>query len=41
MNVDGIPFAHERWAFWGVVGFCVVIGAAVMGWFTIRQWLKD
>lgn len=41
MNVDGIPFAHERWAFWGVVGFCAVIAAAVMAWFTIRQWLKD
>jgi zinc transporter len=41
MNVEGIPFAHTPWAFWGVVAFCCVIGAAVMGWFTFRQWLKD
>lgn len=41
MNVDGIPFAHERWAFWGVVGFCGAIAVAVMGWFSFRQWLKD
>jgi zinc transporter len=41
MNVEGIPFAHTPWAFWGVVAFCGVIGAAVMGWFTFRQWLKD
>jgi zinc transporter len=41
MNVDGIPFAKESWAFWGVVGFCVLIGAAVLGWFAYRQWLDD
>lgn len=41
MNVEGIPFAQTRWAFWGVVAFCVLIGAAVMGWFAYRQWLDD
>lgn len=41
MNVDGIPFAHEPWSFWGVVAFCVVIGAGVMGWFAWKQWLDD
>ncbi|PKP92671.1 MAG: zinc transporter ZntB [Alphaproteobacteria bacterium HGW-Alphaproteobacteria-14] len=41
MNVDGIPFAHERWAFWGVVGFCIAIAVVVMGWFAYRQWLDD
>lgn len=41
MNVDGIPFAHRDWAFWGVVGFCLLIGAAVVGWFAVRQWLSD
>jgi zinc transporter len=41
MNVDGIPFAKETWAFWGVVGFCVVIGAAVLSWFAYRHWLDD
>ena len=31
MNVAGIPFAHQQWAFWGVVGFCVVLGLGVLG----------
>ncbi|MFM5915685.1 MAG: zinc transporter ZntB [Chakrabartia godavariana] len=39
MNVDGIPYAHEPWAFWGVVGFCVVIGLAVLGWFIKAHWI--
>lgn len=41
MNVSGIPYAEEGWAFWGVVGFCAVIALAVMGWFAKRQWLDD
>ncbi|MBV8686023.1 MAG: zinc transporter ZntB [Alphaproteobacteria bacterium] len=40
MNVEGIPYAHEPWSFWGVVGFCVIVGAAVMGWFARRHWLR-
>ena len=39
MNVAGIPFADHPQAFWGVVGFCVVIGAGVLGWFSWRHWL--
>jgi zinc transporter len=40
MNVAGIPFAEEPWAFWGVVGFCVVLGAMVLAWFMWRHWLR-
>ena len=40
MNVEGIPFAHAHWAFWGIVAFCVVVGLAVLGWFGWRNWLK-
>jgi zinc transporter len=40
MNVAGIPYAHKAWAFWGVVGFCVAIGAVIIGWFTARNWLR-
>ena len=40
MNVEGIPFAHERWAFWGVCAFCVLIAAAVLAWFARRHWLR-
>ena len=41
MNVEGIPFADHPWAFWGVVAFCLVIGAIVVGWFAVKQWLAD
>jgi zinc transporter len=40
MNVAGIPYAEEPWAFWGVVGVCVAIAAAVWGWFMYRHWLR-
>ena len=40
MNVEGIPYAAEPWAFWGVVGFCVVVGALVLAWFVWRHWLR-
>ncbi|HEY0411837.1 MAG TPA: CorA family divalent cation transporter [Allosphingosinicella sp.] len=40
MNVEGIPYSHEPWSFWGVVGFCVVVGLAVLAWFARRHWLR-
>jgi zinc transporter len=40
MNVKGIPYADEPWAFWGVVGVCVLIGGAVLAWFVRRHWLN-
>jgi zinc transporter len=40
MNVEGIPYAKEPWAFWGVVGVCILIGAVVLAWFMWRHWLK-
>ncbi|MGE5722004.1 MAG: zinc transporter ZntB [Sphingomonadales bacterium] len=40
MNVKGIPYAEEPWAFWGVVVFCIAIGVAVLAWFAAKQWLK-
>ncbi|WP_022681920.1 zinc transporter ZntB [Sphingobium bisphenolivorans] len=40
MNVEGIPFAHEPWAFWGVVGVCVAMAAGIAGWFGATHWLK-
>ena len=41
MNVEGIPYAQHPWAFWGVVGICVLIAAAVGVYFTLRHWLRD
>ena len=40
MNVEGIPYADEAWAFWGVVGFCVLVGLIVLAWFLWRHWLR-
>jgi len=40
MNVRGIPYADEPWAFWGVVGFCVVISLLVVAYFARLHWLK-
>ena len=40
MNVEGIPYAGEPWAFWGVVAFCVVVGLAVLAFFAREHWLR-
>lgn len=40
MNVAGIPYAEEPWAFWGVVGFCVVIALAISAYFARKHWLR-
>jgi zinc transporter len=40
MNVEGIPYKDEPWAFWGIVAFCFLIGLVVLGWFVRRQWLR-
>jgi zinc transporter len=40
MNVEGIPYAQEPWAFWGVVLFCIAVGAAVSIYFAWRHWLR-
>ena len=40
MNVEGIPYSQRPWAFWGVVVFCVAVGAIVFGWFARRHWLR-
>ena len=40
MNVEGIPYAEEPWAFWGVVGFCVLTGVVVLAWFVRERWLR-
>lgn len=39
MNVRGIPFAEAPWAFWGVVGVCLVTGLVITAWFAARHWL--
>ncbi|WP_404336176.1 CorA family divalent cation transporter [Sphingomonas sp. MMS12-HWE2-04] len=38
MNVDGIPYAHEPWAFWGVVGVSAAMALLIAGYFIQRHW---
>jgi zinc transporter len=40
MNVEGIPYAHSHWSFWGVVIFCLAVGVSVLLWFRWRNWLR-
>ncbi|HYJ29435.1 MAG TPA: CorA family divalent cation transporter [Allosphingosinicella sp.] len=40
MNVAGIPYADEAWAFWGVVGVCILIGLAVLAFFAREHWFR-
>ena len=40
MNVEGLWLSKEPWAFDAIVGLCVVIAAAVTGWFVARHWLR-
>jgi zinc transporter len=40
MNVNGIPFAHEPWAFWGVVGVCAAMAVAIFAWFMRAHWFR-
>jgi zinc transporter len=40
MNVDGIPYAHEAWAFWGVVGVSVVLAVVISVYFIRRHWFR-
>lgn len=40
MNVEGIPYAHSPWSFWGVVIFCVVIAVAVAAYFIRARWSR-
>jgi zinc transporter len=40
MNVDGIPYAHRPWAFWGVVGVSAAIAVAITVYFARAQWFR-
>jgi zinc transporter len=40
MNVEGIPYAHSHWSFWGVVIFCFLVGVAVLAWFIRQRWIR-
>lgn len=40
MNVKGIPYADQPWAFDGVVAVCGVLAAAITLFFVARRWFR-
>ena len=40
MNVEGIPFAKEQWAFSGIVVVSFVIAVAIAGYFVRARWFR-
>lgn len=40
MNVEGIPIAEMRGAFWYVTAFCVAVSLVIAGWFAWKSWLR-
>lgn len=40
MNVAGIPFADQPWAFWGVIGVCVGVAIAITAYFARADWFR-
>lgn len=39
MNVAGIPYAMQPWAFWGVVGFTVALGGGLLAALKFARWI--
>lgn len=40
MNVEGLPFAKEPWAFDAIFAMCVAIAIGIVGWFSWRHWTR-
>lgn len=40
MNVDGIPDAHQPWAFAAVCGICLIVAVGITAWFAAARWFR-
>lgn len=38
-NVAGIPWNEHPWAFWGVIGACLLITLGILAIFRSQRWL--
>ena len=38
MNVKGLPYADEPWAFNAIAGFCLVVAIVITAFFVVRKW---
>jgi zinc transporter len=41
MNVEGIPYAKEPWAFDAVCILCVIVSVLIAGWFAAQHWFRN
>ena len=39
-NDDIVKLFTIATIFWGVVGFCTILGLVVLAWFGMRHWLR-
>jgi len=40
MNVDGIPDAHQPWAFAAVCAICLAVAVGITAWFAAARWFR-
>lgn len=40
MNVEGLPYAHEPWAFDAIIAACVAIAVGIVSYFVRRHWVS-
>jgi zinc transporter len=40
MNVDGLPYAHEPWAFDAIMALCTIIGVGITAYFVRQHWTR-
>lgn len=38
MNIEGLPFAKEPWAFDAIGGICIAVAVLIVGYFSARRW---
>ena len=41
MNVEGIPFAEEPWAFWAITALCIAVAAGILIYFRRGRWFTS
>ena len=40
MNVEGLPFAKEPWAFDAIGGICIAVAIGILAYFTAQRWFR-
>ncbi|UIJ45422.1 zinc transporter ZntB [Sphingomonas cannabina] len=40
MNVEGLPYAHEPWAFDAIMALCTIIGVGITVYFVRQHWTR-